>query len=188
MVARGDLGVELPIQEVTNAQKEMITACNVAGKPVIVATQMLESMTKNPRPTRAEVSDVSNAVHDGADALMTSGETAKGKYPIETVKMMNEIILKTERYINNHPNLAARERFLTNLSYRDDDSHSIETSIAKAAVAATSNKNLTAIVVVDLRETKLSILISAYRPRVPIIVFTSSAKIARQMVRFIIFR
>lgn len=182
MVARGDLGVELPIQEVTNAQKEMVTACNVAGKPVIVATQMLESMTKNPRPTRAEVSDVSNAVHDGADALMTSGETAKGKYPIETVKMMNEIIRTTEKYINNHPDLAERERFLTNSTYRNDCSHSIEESIAKAAVIATSNKNVTAILVVELCESKLSILISAYRPRVPIIVFTSSAKIARQLI------
>ena len=96
MIARGDLGVEIPIEEVPGIQKRLIQKANIMGRPVITATQMLESMTQNVRPTRAEVNDVANAILDGTDAIMLSQETAIGDYPVETVRMMAKIAMTTE--------------------------------------------------------------------------------------------
>ncbi|KAG7346523.1 pyruvate kinase [Nitzschia inconspicua] len=180
MVARGDLGVEIPIQQVTNAQKEMIAACNAVGKPVIVATQMLESMAKNPRPTRAEVSDVTNAVYDGADAVMTSGETAKGKYPNETIKMMNDIIFSAENYA------ASGSLGSLYLHHSGDQSLYIgrkdaATAVAKGAVAASFANDCKAIIVLT-DNGALPSLVSAFRPNCPIVTFCPNSKMARQLI------
>lgn len=175
MVARGDLGVEIPLTQVTNAQKEMVAACNAAGKPVIVATQMLESMAKNPRPTRAEVADVTNAVYDGADCVMTSGETAKGKFPTDTIRTMNEIILAAERYQASHTAVArpaAPSGFIGNKS--------LESAVAKAAVAAAEERGSEAILVLTHHAT-LPALVAAYRPSIPIYAFCPTARLARRL-------
>jgi pyruvate kinase len=176
-----DLGVEIPIQQVTNAQKEMVAACNAVGKPVIVATQMLESMAKNPRPTRAEVSDVTNAVYDGADAVMTSGETAKGKYPDLTIQTMNEIILSAEQY-EASGSLAGLNKSVEpkSSSYIGDSSNPLS-AVAEGAVFASSSGDCKAIVV--FTETgELPSLVAAYRPSCPIVTFCPSSKVARQLI------
>ena len=171
MVARGDLGVEIPAEDVPIIQKDIIKKCNAVGKPVVVATQMLESMTVNPRPTRAEVSDVGNAILDGADAIMLSGETAGGKYPIEATAMMNQIALRIEE------SLEYKEIFLQKGIHHK---HSQTDAIAHATVQLAYELNAGAIIT-PTRSGYTTRVVSKYRPKAPIIAFTQTARIARHL-------
>jgi len=177
MVARGDLGVEIPIERVANAQKMMIRECNQAGKPVVTATQMMESMIVNPRPTRAEATDVANAVFDGTDCVMLSGETANGAYPVECVKMMTKICIEAESALD-HRNIYLNIR-LSEVSERS--SSSISETIASSAVKSCWDINASLIIV--LSDTGSTVrLVSKYRPHTPILCITSTPKTSRQVL------
>ena len=171
MVARGDLGVEIPAQDVPIIQKDIIKKCNAVGKVVIVATQMLESMTTNPRPTRAEVSDVGNAILDGADVIMLSGETASGKYPVEAAAMMKQIALRIEE------SLEYKEIFLMK-GMEHKKSHT--DAIAHATVQLCYELSAAAIIT-PTRSGYTTRVVSKYKPKAPIIAFTQTDQVARHL-------
>lgn len=170
MVARGDLGVEFPLAEVPAIQKKIIRATVTNGKPVITATQMLDSMERNPRPTRAEVSDVANAILDGSSAVMLSGETAMGKYPIESVRTMSALAVRAEASLKEFGQL---QRILPH------PSNVITEAVSQAAISMADHLNAAAII--SLTETGFtSRLISKYRPSCPIVAVTTSKDVLRR--------
>jgi len=172
MIARGDLGVEIPLEEVPGVQKTIIRKCNAAGKPVITATQMLDSMIRNRRPTRAEVTDVANAIYDGTDAVMLSGETAIGAFPVEAVTVMSKIACKTE----------------SSLDYRrlwqekaGAEAKSVTDAIAQATVDIALDLGVTAIIT-PTSSGATARAVSKYRPEAPIIGAAMSVETYRQLV------
>lgn len=171
MVARGDLGVELPLNQVPRLQKMMIRKCRQAGKPVITATQMLESMIANPLPTRAEVSDVANAIYDSTSAVMLSGETAAGKYPIQVVQMMKEIAEETEKDFNY------RQLFANDSAVGFND---VTSSVALASVKTAYSSYAKGIFVFTNSGFSARAL-SRLRPEIPIIALTPHVKVYHQL-------
>jgi len=171
MIARGDLGIEIPLKRVPIVQKDIIRKCNQAGKPVIIATQMLESMVGATRPTRAEVSDVANAIFDRTDAVMLSGETAVGKYPVRAVKMMVSIITETEKVL-------PYERILREKS----EQVTAQTDDAISYAACHMSQQLGASCIVAYTSSGSTALrVSKYRPEVPILAITPNASIVRRL-------
>ncbi|MNX86154.1 Pyruvate kinase [compost metagenome] len=170
MVARGDLGVEIPVEDVPLVQKQIIKICNLEGKPVITATQMLDSMIHNPRPTRAEASDVANAILDGTDAVMLSNETAAGSYPLEAVETMARIALQVER------NVRPTER----PELEEEYARPVQDAIAHAATRMVPELNASAIITATFSGSSAR-HVSKYRPNCPIIAASCNEEVCRQM-------
>lgn len=172
MVARGDLGVEIPMQDVPIIQKKMVRKCNIAGKPVIIATQMMESMIENPRPTRAETNDVANAVMDGADALMLSAESASGKYPVQAVRKMSQTIASVEEQAES----------IYNRYYDKDDESSTRLNDMLVRAACRLTESINAKALVGMTKTGYTAYrLAMHRPKSDIYVFTNQKHLLRQL-------
>jgi len=171
MVARGDMGVEIPFEELPGIQKDIIMKCHLAGKTVITATQMLDSMIRNPRPTRAEVTDVANAIYDGTSAVMLSGETSIGKYPIEAVLTMSKIALETERKIDYTDRFRKAHETL---------SRNVTNAIGHSTCSAAHTLSASAIISVT-KSGRAAKAVSKYRPSCPIVAATMSKRVFNQL-------
>ncbi|MCF6462430.1 pyruvate kinase [Clostridium sp. Cult1] len=171
MVARGDLGVEIETEEIPLIQKQIIRKCNIAGKPVITATQMLDSMMRNPRPTRAEVTDVANAILDGTDSIMLSGETAAGKYPVESVKTMHNIATRTE----------TSSEYLEILKSKLIDKNISTTNAISKATCTTAEDLEASAIITATSSGYTSKAISKFRPKAPIIAATTTERVMRKL-------
>lgn len=174
MVARGDLGMEIPPEKVFIAQKWMIEKANISAKPVITATQMLESMIKAPRPTRAEASDVANAVLDGTDCVMLSGESANGDYPIQAVTIMAKICVEAEKTLNYR-------RLYNDIKMYTAGPVGTTEAIASAVCSAVLDQKDIALIIVLTDTGKLARLVSKYRPEVKILACSQNSTVVRQM-------
>jgi pyruvate kinase len=172
MVARGDLGVDIPLEEVPLVQKEIIRKCNQVGKPVITATQMMESMVNAPRPTRAEVTDVANAIFDGTDAIMLSAETSIGKYPAQAVKMMAKIARETEKRLPYGQMLSERGAWL---EPKTDELISYSACYTAQSLGAVG-------LVAFTQSGSTARRVSKYRPRVPVLAITPDAEVAGRLM------
>jgi len=175
MVARGDLGVEIPYSKVFAAQKMMVAACNAVGKPVIVATQMLDSMQRNPRPTRAEVTDVGTAVLDGADAVMLSGETAAGRYPLESIKAMTSVVMEADSIVDSRESTVQSDS-PAEMNFQDEELN----VLSKSVVSSARLMNAKLIVLVSISG-KVARAIARHRPTVPVIAFCTDKQVARRL-------
>ncbi len=171
MVARGDLGVEIPTEEVPLLQKKIIYKCNRSGKPVITATQMLDSMIRNPRPTRAEASDVANAIFDGTDAVMLSGETAMGRFPVEAVQTMSRIARRTEEALRYKQILEGLEKAMAKTV----------TDAISYATCHTAQELGAEAIITSTQTGQTARMVSKYKPRSPIVAVTSRRRVAAQL-------
>jgi len=173
MVARGDLGMEIPVEKVFIAQKYMIDKANLAGKPIITATQMLESMIKNPRPTRAEATDVANAVLDGSDCVMLSGETANGSYPVNSVDIMARLCVEAECCVNYENVFNMMTKYTTK---------PISNKEAVCSAAVKTAHQISAKLIIVITETGATArMVAKYRPYQPILALCMSANVIRQL-------